>query len=188
MSIIKTCSDAWLEAGRRGSDTNRVQQEQRGRHRARWRSLPHTPQAGAIHLRNEGAQHSSAVASFRTGSSTGTGTYLVAVPGLAIAGCVSCRATAAARREPSRRLSSAEKLRSAVSKVYLPVQRVSPPPCARAESLRCLWGPVRPIPAPVPAEVRSHSHIRAWQHAPPMAPPYSKPDSLTRRLREMMRH
>ena len=62
----------------------------------------------AIHLRNEGkgAQHSSAIASFRTGSSTGTGTYLVAVP-VAIAterggSSVVPDAVASGREAPSR--------------------------------------------------------------------------------------
>ena len=65
--------------------------------------MPDTGRAASTPAQNGGTQHSSAVQSFCARSSTGTGTYLVAVP-VAIAGCVPC--DAAARREPSRRLSS----------------------------------------------------------------------------------
>ena len=35
VSIMRTCSDAWLQAGMRGLDTNGVQREQRDDRRAR---------------------------------------------------------------------------------------------------------------------------------------------------------
>ena len=89
--------------------------------------MSHAGWSASSHLRSGGTHSSSAVASFRTGSSTGTGTYLVAVP-VAIAGCVPC--DDAAQREPSRSVCSISRKskRFTVGIVYLPVQRV-PGPC-----------------------------------------------------------
>ena len=91
VSINKTCSDTWLAGvAQIRMEFSESNEKLRTTSRAlgRWRSLPHTPQAGATHLQNQGAQHScSAVASFFARSSTGTGAYLVAVP-VATAGCV----------------------------------------------------------------------------------------------------
>ena len=56
-----TCSDAWLKAGMRGTDTKGEQREQRERRRVHTVPFPHTLQAGAIHLRNGGAHSSSCV-------------------------------------------------------------------------------------------------------------------------------
>ena len=98
-----TCSGAWLKAGMRGTDIKGEQREQRERRRVHTVSIPHTLQAGAIHLRNEGVHSSSAVQCLSTGSSMGSRPHVPRLP-VATAGCVPCDAEA--RREPSRRLCS----------------------------------------------------------------------------------
>ena len=87
VSINMPCSDAWLEAGMRGSDTSGEQREQRERRRARWPSMPHTCWPRCSAPQNEGAHHSSAVQYFCTGSSTGSGRHLSSLP-VEQAGCM----------------------------------------------------------------------------------------------------
>ena len=88
-------------------------------------SLPHTLQAGAIYLRNGGAHSASAVQSFSTQSSTGTGTFRVRSPFRCYSGlhAVRCRGSAQGLAESLLHFSA--KQRSAVCKDYLPVQHVS---------------------------------------------------------------
>ena len=118
VSINMTCSDAWLEAGMRGTDTKGEQREQRERRRARWSSLPHTCGKARQSLVAEGPSKSERVKRLRSRLGVCTSQLVRAVHTL-LRSCVAC--DAAARREPSRRLSSIFRksllLTSAVGKV-----------------------------------------------------------------------
>ena len=94
---------AWLKAGRLRTDPKQEQQGQRERRRVQPPSFSHAGRSAARPKQNEGAQHSSAVQSFCTGSSTGSGRHLSPLP-VEEAGCMACDAEA--RHEPSRSVCS----------------------------------------------------------------------------------
>ena len=103
VSIITTCSDAWLNAGRLHAYPNQDQRGQRERRRAQPPPLPHAGRSASKRLRIGGTRHSSAVPYFCTGSSFSTGENRSPVLN-ATAGCMACDAGVC--HEPSRPLSS----------------------------------------------------------------------------------
>ena len=66
MSINTSCSHVWLEAGRRGTDTEGVQREQRARRRARWPPLPRTCGKAAQRSPTQGPSKSARVQRLRS--------------------------------------------------------------------------------------------------------------------------
>ena len=126
MSIIRSCTDAWLKTATRCTDMVRAQPEQQAAHRAQNAPLRHTPQAGAKKAVGEASHNSSAVRSFCTGPSTRSGTHRLALP-VAPAGCVPCDAEA--RREASGGVCSffRKSKRFTVNNAYLALQRILGP-------------------------------------------------------------
>ena len=101
--MLRCMAKGWHKAGMRGTDTKGEQREQRERRRARWSSLPHTCGKARQSLVAEGPSKSERVKRLRSRLGVCTSQLVRAVHTL-LRSCVAC--DAAARREPSRRLSS----------------------------------------------------------------------------------
>ena len=93
VSINMPCSDAWLEAGMRGSDTIGEQREQRERRRARWPSLRHTGRPSCSALVAQGPSKSEPLYRLRSRLGVCTSLSVPAVHTL-LRVCMACNAEA----------------------------------------------------------------------------------------------
>ena len=73
VSIMRTCSDAWLKAGRLRTYTRKDQRGQREHHRAQPTPLPYAGRSAAHQLASEGTHSSSTRSWFCTRFETRTG-------------------------------------------------------------------------------------------------------------------